>query len=449
MIHLKLQCVHRHTPRSGVWSPPLARPPMLEMLQLVARTDPLQLFLAVLIFDIPRFTLSLLSLVFFGIRKSNVEPPAELRSVTVVIPTFNGGSGLEPTIASLRQQTLRPAEIIVVDDGSTDATRRLAERARALGLIDAVICHGTRCGRSAAINAGARFASGDLLMTVDADTVFEPTAVARLADAFRDPRVAGASCNIAISNEHDSLWTGLQSVEYLMSISAGRSVLDVAGAIACLSGACSMYRRDTFLRHGGLDVGPGEDLEYSLRLRRLGHRIRFVPDAWAETAGPASGIGLLRQRARWDRDALRIRFMMYGELSFFHPLERFPDTLQRLDFVIFDLVPTLALPFYLAYVFLLFGPNAAAFLGAIYILLLWISIFNMALAFVMFNRTIGFFALGASLIFPFYQGIYLKVARFFSYSSEIIFATSRHDDFVPPRVRRALLGASDFKDAAR
>ena len=335
---------------------------------------------------------------------------------------------------------MRPVEIIVVDDGSTDETRAVAERARALGLVDIVICHGTRCGRSAAINAAARFASGDLLLTVDADTVFEPTAVARLAGVFRDPRVGRASCNIAISNERDSLWTGLQSVEYLMSISAGRSILDVAGAIACLSGACSMYRRDVFLRQGGLDVGPGEDLEYSLRLRRLGYLIRFVPDAWAETDGSTNAISLLRQRARWDRDALRIRFMMYGELSFFHRLERLPDTLQRLDFIVFDLVPTLTLPFYLAYVVLLFGPNAALFLGAIYVLLLWISIFNMALAFVMFNRSIGFFGLGSSLIFPLYQGVFLKCARFFSYSSEIMFAASRRDDFVPPRVRHALLG---------
>ena len=193
-------------------------------------------------------------------------------SVSVIIPTFNGGAGLAPSIASLRRQSLRPVEIIVVDDGSTDDTRAIAERARAQGLVDMVICHGTRCGRSAAVNAAARFATGDLLLTVDADTVFEPTAVARLAAAFNDPRVGGASCNIAISNERDSIWTGLQSVEYLMSISAGRSILDVVGAIACLSGACSMYRRDVFLRQGGLDVGPGEDLEFSLRLRRLGYR---------------------------------------------------------------------------------------------------------------------------------------------------------------------------------
>jgi hypothetical protein len=88
----------------------------------------------------------------------------------------------------------------------------------------------------------------------------------------------------------------------------------------------------------------------------------------------------------------------------------------------------------------LFGSDALAFLLAIYVLLLWISLFNMALAFVLFDRSSSVFALAVSLIFPFYQGVYLKVARFFSYSSEIIFAASRHDDFVPPRVRRALLG---------
>ncbi len=405
---------------------------MFEMVQLLAGTNLLLLAFSVLIFDIPRYTLSLLSLALFGVRRPSDGMPAGSASVSVIIPTFNGGSGLGPSIASLHRQTLRPAEIIVVDDGSTDETRAVAERARALGLVDMVICHGTRCGRSAAINAAARFASGDLLLTVDADTVFEPTAVARLAAAFSDPRVAGASCNIAISNERDSLWTGLQSLEYLMSISAGRSILDVVDAIACLSGACSMYRRDTFVRQGGLDVGPGEDLEYSLRLRRLGYVIRFVPDAC---------ISLLRQRARWDRDALRVRFMMYGELGLFHRFERLPDTLQRLDFIVFDLVPTLTLPFYLVYIVLLFGAgNAALFLGGIYFLLLWISIFNMALAFVMLNRSIGFFGLGASLIFPLYQGVYLKCARFFSYSSEIMFAASRYDDFVPPRVRRALLG---------
>lgn len=411
---------------------------MLDLVQLLSGSNPLLLAFAVLIFDIPRYTLSLLSLALFGAARSGAKAPAGPASVSVILPTFNGGDGLGHTINSLRRQTLAPREIIVVDDGSTDATRTIAERARAQGLVDIVIAHGTRCGRSAAINAAARFASGDLLLTADADTEFDPTALARLAAAFDDPQVAGASCNIAISNESKSVWTELQSVEYLMSISAGRAVLDVVDAIGCLSGACSMYRRDVFLRQGGLDVGPGEDLEYSLRLRRLGYVIRFVPEAWAETDGPASAVGLLRQRARWDRDALRIRFMTYGELNFFHPFERLQDTYQRLDFIIFDIIPTLSLPFYLVYVLLAFGTDAVAFLTALYLLLMWISFFNLALAFVMFNRTVGFRGLGAALLFPLYQGVFLKCARFFSYSAEIVFAASRHDDFVPPRIRRAL-----------
>ena len=215
---------------------------MSEMINLLSGTNLFLLAFSVLILDIPRYTLSLVSLALLGRKYRNVIGVSRA-SVSVIIPTFNGGSGLYRSIASLRRQTLLPVEIIVVDDGSTDQTRSVAEQARALGLVDMVICHGTRCGRSAAINAAARFAVGDLLLTVDADTVFEATAVARLAAVFDDPRVAGASCSIAISNEHDSLWTGLQSVEYLMSITAGRSILDVVGAIACLSGASSMYRR--------------------------------------------------------------------------------------------------------------------------------------------------------------------------------------------------------------
>jgi cellulose synthase/poly-beta-1,6-N-acetylglucosamine synthase-like glycosyltransferase len=411
---------------------------MFETISFLAETNLFMLAFAVLIFDIPRYTLTLVSLALFGFRGKNHTDDLSHASVSVIIPAFNGASGLEGSIASLHQQTLHPLEIIVVDDGSTDQTRAVAERARAAGLVDIVIGHGTRCGRSPAINAAARFAAGDLILVMDCDTVFARNTLARLAAAFSDPRVGGACGSIAVNNERDTIWTGLQSVEYLMSISAGKSMLDVVDSISCLSGACSMYRRDIFVSQGGLDVGPGEDLEFTLRLRRLGHRVRFVEDALAETAGVPTGMGLLRQRARWDRDALRIRFIMYGELRLFHRFERLQDTIQRLDFVVFDLIPTLSLPFYLVSVVLMLGDDAVLFLASIYLLLLGFSIFNMALAFAMYNRSIGLFGLSAALIFPLYQGVYMKFARFYNYSAEILFATSTRDDFVPPRVRRAL-----------
>src|SRR4029077_9076890 len=107
---------------------------MLEMVKLLAGTNLLLLAFSVLIFDIPRYTLSLVSLALFGVRRRSDRGPAGRSTVSVIIPTFNGGPGLGPSRASVRRQTLQPIEIIVVDDGSTDETRAVAERARTLGL---------------------------------------------------------------------------------------------------------------------------------------------------------------------------------------------------------------------------------------------------------------------------------------------------------------------------
>lgn len=410
------------------------------MLALVGHADWVLLAFPVFVLDIPRYTISLMALV--PIRWPSKPAIVEVTggiTISVILPAFNGGPGLLHSIASLHRQTFRPLEIIVVDDGSTDDTLAKAHEAQAAGLIDMVIHHGTRCGRSPAVNAGARFARGDLVLAMDPDTVFEPTALARLAAAFRDPRVAAACCNLGVSNEGASLSTALQGLEYLMSISAGKTFLNIVGAISCCSGACSVYRRDIFLARGGLDPGPGEDLEMTLRLRRLGYRVRFVPEAWASTAVPGNAVSLVRQRQRWDRDALRIRLIEYREGEIVRP-ERLSDTLQRLDFIVFDLIPTLTFPFYLVYCTLIFGPQTLLFLAAIYVFLLGLALFNIALASLLFGRSPGLFSLAAALVFPLYQGVAMKVMRFVAYTSEILFCASRTDDYVPPRVRRALAG---------
>src|SRR5260221_7197717 len=131
---------------------------MFETVQLLAGTNLFLLAFSVLIFDIPRYTLSLLSLAFFGVRSRSESAPVGNASVSVIIPTFNGGSGLAPTIASLQRQTLRPVEIIVVDDGSPDDKPAGPGRARAPGLGDMVTWPGPRAARRAAINSAAPFA---------------------------------------------------------------------------------------------------------------------------------------------------------------------------------------------------------------------------------------------------------------------------------------------------
>src|SRR5690242_10559080 len=87
---------------------------MLDMVQLLAIGSPLLLAFSVLVFDIPRYTLTLLSLAAFGMRARGAAAPVGKVSVSVIIPTFNGGSGLAPSIASMHRQSLRPIQIIVV-----------------------------------------------------------------------------------------------------------------------------------------------------------------------------------------------------------------------------------------------------------------------------------------------------------------------------------------------
>jgi GT2 family glycosyltransferase len=106
-------------------------------------------------------------------------------SLSVVIRTKDEADRLRLTLASLARQS-QPAEVVVVDDGSRDHTPAvLAEAAGDLAL--KVVRHATPLGRSAASNAGARAASGDVLLFLDGDTLADPDLARRHAHAHHRP----------------------------------------------------------------------------------------------------------------------------------------------------------------------------------------------------------------------------------------------------------------------
>jgi glycosyltransferase involved in cell wall biosynthesis len=111
-------------------------------------------------------------------------------TLSVVIRSKDEADRLRLTLASLTRQTAR-AEVVVVDDGSSDHTQVvLAEAARELSLV--VVRHPAAKGRSAASNAGARVASGDVLLFLDGDTLAGPELVERHLDRHsRTPGLIG------------------------------------------------------------------------------------------------------------------------------------------------------------------------------------------------------------------------------------------------------------------
>jgi len=307
------------------------------------------------------------------------------------------------------------------------------------GYATKIIHHAHRIGKSAANNHAARFAKGDLLLSLDDDThLSTPYEAAHLASAFADKNVAAASGNLKIANSSASLWTSLQSLEYLASITAGRSFLNIIDAIACCSGAFSMFDRTIFLKIGGLNVGPGEDLEITQRLRLLGYTTRFVRHAEAMTQAPVTLARLIHQRVRWDRDALNIRLLMYKQLMAQSTHESLGDTLQRLDFVIFELVPTFFFPFYCIYIIYFFQSEALNFLYGLYILLLGLYTLNIAIVIITTRAQLAFFDALTIFILPLYQGVFMRFVQIYAFADELFFQGSHRDTYVPKYIRTAL-----------
>ena len=292
--------------------------PLLETTQaLIDRSGVLLVFASVIVFELPRYLFATVALALDGLRRHRAASVAPATgTVSIVIPTLNDAGNILRTVRHARASDPPPLEIIVIDDGSTDGTAALLEQARQDGLVDRVITHATRAGKSAACNHGARFASGDFILFLDSDAAIQPGAVRGLLAAFDSDAIAAASGNLAPRNKDESLTTSVQAIEYLVSVTGGRSFLEAFGANACCSGAFVMFRAATFAAAGGYDVGSGEDLEITLRLRRLGYGVKFVPSVLALIEVPRSLPRLLAQRARWDRDALAIRLFGYRQYAF-------------------------------------------------------------------------------------------------------------------------------------
>jgi glycosyltransferase involved in cell wall biosynthesis len=112
--------------------------------------------------------------------------------VSVIIPTYNRADTLGRAVESVLAQTVRPEEVIVVNDGSTDDTAALLDRFH--GQIRVLIQ--SNQGASAARNAGIRAASGDLIAFLDSDDYWQPTKNERQLELFQRYADQGVTCCI-------------------------------------------------------------------------------------------------------------------------------------------------------------------------------------------------------------------------------------------------------------
>ncbi len=216
--------------------------------------------------------------------------------ITVIVPAYNEAATLRETLESLKGQTVVPAEIIVVDDCSTDGT---GEVGRALGVT--VVRPPANTGSKAGAQTFALpRVRTPLVMAIDADTTVAPDAVERLLAAFEDREVA-AACGFVIPRRVRSLWERGRYIEYLFAFTFYKQVQDYYGKPLISSGCFSMYRTEVLRRLGGWSNRTlAEDMDLTWSLYRAGHRVRFVPEAVCYPLEPRTFDFLARQLRRWS-----------------------------------------------------------------------------------------------------------------------------------------------------
>jgi len=232
----------------------------------------------------------------------------DLPGVTILVPAHNEEVVLASTIESLLHLDYPRdrMEIIVIEDSSTDRTRRLVEHMmavdRRLKLVAVPSGLGGQ-GKSHALNLGLPHARYDLIAVYDADNVPEPGSLRDLvAELMADPKLAAAVGKVRTLNRAASFLTRCINVEFISFqwiMQAGRWRLF---RLASLPGTNYVVRREALERAGGWDVvAIADDAELTVRLSQEGYGIKFVPHAVSWEPEPQHWGVWLRQRLRWAR----------------------------------------------------------------------------------------------------------------------------------------------------
>lgn len=216
-------------------------------------------------------------------------------SVSVIIPAYNAEEKLSACLDALLEQSVLPDEIIVVDDGSTDQTKKVAE---AYSLV--TVLTQKNQGPARARNAGAEKAKSTIIVFVDSDCIPEKNWLEEMLKPFEDSNVAGVQG--AYRSRQKSLTARFDQAD----IEYRYEHMQRAKKLYWIATYSAAYRRTIFLAEGKFDESfpraSGEDAELSYLLAENGHQLVFSPRAIVYHTHPDSPLKYLRVklfRAYW------------------------------------------------------------------------------------------------------------------------------------------------------
>ena len=266
-------------------------------------------------------------------------------AISILVPAYNEETTIAASIHSMLQLAYSEFEIIIVNDGSRDATLEVLKREFELvpfpeavnirlqtkpvrGIYRSLVHPQLRVvdkengGKADSLNAGINLARCPLFCGVDADSILERDSLQRVARPFlRDPRMVATGGTVRVANGCEvqggfltrvglpsNIWALFQVVEYLRAFLFGRLGWSQLNAMLIISGAFGLFKTDVVVAAGGYRPKTiGEDMELVVRMHRMlreqgiAYRAEFVPDPVCWTEVPEDHATLRNQRIRWQR----------------------------------------------------------------------------------------------------------------------------------------------------
>ncbi|MGH9774138.1 MAG: glycosyltransferase [Candidatus Acidiferrales bacterium] len=238
------------------------------------------------------------------LRAAPKDHPEYRPRVSVLIPAYNEEAVIEDTVAAALATEYPDLEVIVMDDGSADDTSDCVRTAFGRDPRVRLFRQPNR-GKPAALNHALAEATGEVIVTIDADTQVDRDAIRLLVRHFADSRVAAVAGNVKVMNRNRWL-TRWQALEYITSQNLEKRAFDLLNCIPVVPGALGAWRAEVIRDCGGFSGDTvAEDTDLTLTIRRRGWQILYDEDAIARTEAPDTAEALIRQRFRWTFGTLQ------------------------------------------------------------------------------------------------------------------------------------------------
>ncbi len=236
--------------------------------------------------------------------------------MTVLIPAFNEEAVIGTCVAAAIASDYPEFEVLVLDDGSTDATEAAVIEASAGDPRCRVIRDPVNRGKADRLNVGFRQARHELVAVTDADTHMHPQALKLfVARMCRSPLVAAVAGAPHVTNRGRFL-LAMQTLEAASIIGLIRRTQSLTGRVGVVAGVLGLFRRDRVLAVGGYDSRMAtEDIDLTWKLLLNGWQTAYEPRALVGMQVPASVRTLWAQRKRWARVRVRCSTFTSREVS--------------------------------------------------------------------------------------------------------------------------------------